>query len=224
MLMLWGAPRRRLTGRDPLIVDAGDLMNRPEDTIRAYCAHVGIDFRPHALRWQPSDRPEWQGGFSRWFTDVAASSGLAEPPSRRGLDADQHPLLGTYLAYHLPFYQELHQRRLMVLGNWPRTQRCTPPMSPPSWSRILPLTPSRRLYRVTLGFLCIYVAGRSFPLMPAGPWLGDFPALRLFHLMTGPAAGAGIAAACTTALIVRNGMLKIADSLAWREQVGKVHS
>jgi hypothetical protein len=88
----------RLTGRDPLVIDASDLMKRPADTIRAYCAHAGIDFRPHALSWQPSERPEWQGGFGRWFTDVAASSGLAEVPSRRGLDPDQHPLLGTYLA------------------------------------------------------------------------------------------------------------------------------
>jgi hypothetical protein len=37
-------------------------------------------------------------------------------PVRRSLDADQHPLLGTYLAYHLPFYQELYQRRLVVLA------------------------------------------------------------------------------------------------------------
>jgi hypothetical protein len=71
-------------------VDAGDLMKRPADIIRAYYAHVGIDFRPHALSWQPSDRPEWQGGFRHWFTDVAVSSGLAEVPSRRSLDADQH--------------------------------------------------------------------------------------------------------------------------------------
>jgi sulfotransferase family protein len=106
---------RMLTGRDPLVVDAGDLMKRPADTVRAYCARVGIDFQPHALSWQPSDRLEWQGGFSHWFTDVAASSRLAEAPSRRSLDADQHPMLGTYLAYHLPFYQELYQRRLVVL-------------------------------------------------------------------------------------------------------------
>jgi len=26
-------------------------------------------------------------------------------------------MLGTYLAYHLPFYQELYQRRLMVYGD-----------------------------------------------------------------------------------------------------------
>lgn len=79
---------RRLTGRDPLVVDAEDLMKRPGDTIRAYCAHVGIDFRPNALSWQPSDRPEWQGGFSHWYTDVAASSGWAEVSRRRSLAAD----------------------------------------------------------------------------------------------------------------------------------------
>ena len=106
----------RLTGRDPLVVDASDLMRRPADTVRAYCAHAGIGFRPHALSWQPSDRPEWLGGFSHWFTGVAASSGLGEVPRRRSLDADQHPLLSTYLAYHLPFYQELYQRRLVVLA------------------------------------------------------------------------------------------------------------
>jgi Sulfotransferase domain len=107
---------RQLTGRDPLVVDAGDLMNRPADTIKAYCAHVGIDFRPHALSWQPSDRPEWQL-FRHWHTDVAASSGLTEMPSHRSPDAGQHPALGTYLEYQLPFYQRLYQRRLVVLGN-----------------------------------------------------------------------------------------------------------
>ena len=108
---------RKLTGRDPLVVDAGDLMRQPAATIKAYCAHVGVDFQSHALTWRPSDRPEWQGGFSHWFTDVAASSGLAEVPRHRSLVAEQHPILGTYLAYHLPFYQKLYQRRLAVLGH-----------------------------------------------------------------------------------------------------------
>ena len=103
----------RLTGRDPLVVDAGDLMHRPASTIKAYCAHVGVDFRPDALSWQPSERPEWQP-FRHWFTDVAASSGLTEVPGRRRPDVEQIPLLGTYLDYHLPFYDQLYQRRLVV--------------------------------------------------------------------------------------------------------------
>jgi hypothetical protein len=94
-------------------VDAGDLMHRPADTIKAYCAHVGVDFRPDALSWQPSERPEWQP-FRHWFTDVAASSGLTEVPGRRRPDVEQNPLLGTYLDYHLPFYDQLYQRRLVL--------------------------------------------------------------------------------------------------------------
>ena len=38
-------------------------------------------------------------------------------PGRRSPDAEQHPMLGTYLEYHLPFYQKLYQRRLVVLGH-----------------------------------------------------------------------------------------------------------
>ena len=52
--------------------------------------------------------------FGHWFTDVAASSGLAKVPSRRSPDVEQHPMLSTYLKYHLPFYQKLYQRRLVV--------------------------------------------------------------------------------------------------------------
>jgi hypothetical protein len=51
-------------------------------------------------------------------------------PSRRSPDADQHPMLGTYLAYHLPFYRKLYQRRLVVLGNSGMTGgRCKPHQS-----------------------------------------------------------------------------------------------
>src|SRR5579871_4073506 len=43
----------RLTGTAPVVVDAGDLMARPADIVKAYCAQTGIDFRPEALEWQP---------------------------------------------------------------------------------------------------------------------------------------------------------------------------
>jgi hypothetical protein len=103
---------RRLTGRAPLVVDAGDLMSRPADTVKAYCAHVGIDFLAHALSWRPSELPEWQR-FRYWHADAAASSGFAEVPRRRNPGAEQHPMLGTYVEYHLPFYQRLHERRVV---------------------------------------------------------------------------------------------------------------
>jgi hypothetical protein len=96
ILMLWSGPRSRSTA-----------------FFRAYCDQVGIEFRPEALTWQPADRPEWE--LSRdWHTSVASSSGLGEIPASTApeLDFAQHPELSRYLAHHLPFYQELHDRRL----------------------------------------------------------------------------------------------------------------
>ena len=95
----------------PVVVDSGDLVTRPAAIIRAYCARVGIDFRPGALTWAPADRPEWQPS-RRWHADVAASTGFTRGPDRPGVDIEGDPALSGYLRHHLPFYEELHARRL----------------------------------------------------------------------------------------------------------------
>ena len=103
----------RLTGREPVVVDSDDLVTRPAATVKAYCARVGIDFRPEALTWQPYDRPEWEPS-SRWHTDVAASTGFGNVAGKPGMDIERHPVLSKYLDYHLPFYEMLYTRRLAV--------------------------------------------------------------------------------------------------------------
>jgi hypothetical protein len=109
-------------GHAPVVIDAGDLVRRPADTVRAYCAAAGIGFRPEALQWQPSDRPEWE--LSRaWHTGVAASSGFRAPAggfaepvggSAEPAGGAEHPAAARYLAYHLPFYQRLHAQRTIA--------------------------------------------------------------------------------------------------------------
>lgn len=101
----------RLGCQAPVVVDSGDLVTRPAAIIRAYCARVGIDFRPGALTWAPADRPEWQPS-RRWHADVAASTGFARGPDRPDVDVDGDPGLSGYLRHHLPFYEELHAQRL----------------------------------------------------------------------------------------------------------------
>jgi hypothetical protein len=101
----------RLTCRAPAVIDAEDLVTRPAAIIGAYCAQVGIDFRPGALTWQPSDRPEWQPS-RRWHADAAASTGFARTAARPVTDPGQDPVLSGYLRHHLPFYEKLHARRL----------------------------------------------------------------------------------------------------------------
>jgi hypothetical protein len=99
-----------------VVIDSADLVRRPADTVRAYCAATGIGFRPEALRWQPGGRPEWE--LSRaWHTDVAESSGFRRPANGGPGPAPQpgdHPAAAAYLAHHLPFYLRLYAQRLVI--------------------------------------------------------------------------------------------------------------
>ncbi len=107
------AEAARLTGRAPLVLDSADLMARPAAIIEAYCERVGIDFRPEALTWRPADRPEWE--LSReWHAAAASSAGFGDVPGRDDIDIEQHPVLSSCLAHHLPFYEKLYARRLAI--------------------------------------------------------------------------------------------------------------
>jgi hypothetical protein len=105
---------RRLAHRTPVVVDAADLIRSPAATVRAYCARVGIGFRPGALRWRPANRPEWEPSRG-WHADVATSTGLGVTTGTGpGVDVDGHPRLAQYLRYHLPYYEMLRAYRLTV--------------------------------------------------------------------------------------------------------------
>lgn len=108
------------TGRQPVVVDAGDLMRDPEGTIRAYCAATGIPFVREALSWEPTQRPEWQPS-RRWHESVAASTGLGTAPERPPAPERPHApaavpgpdrAAAACLARHLPYYEALRARRV----------------------------------------------------------------------------------------------------------------
>src|SRR6185312_2280700 len=63
--------------------------------------------------------------------------------------------------------------------------------------------------RVPLGFLQVAAPGRSCPLVPAGPWLGDLPPTRLLDPVAGAAARSGVAGAGPAALVVRERVLEV---------------
>jgi hypothetical protein len=96
-------------GRQPVVIDAADLVRAPEATVRAYCAATGIPFIPEALSWQPAQRPEWQPS-RRWHETVAASTGFGAASSEPA--TAPHAVAGQYLDHHLPYYEALHARRL----------------------------------------------------------------------------------------------------------------
>jgi Sulfotransferase domain len=103
----------RLTGKEPVVVAADDLVARPHDVVQAYCAQVGIEFLPEALNWEPDNRSEWAPS-DRWHTAAAASTGFGTVEEEDGVDVEAHPVLSKYLSHHLPFYEKLYARRLAV--------------------------------------------------------------------------------------------------------------
>jgi hypothetical protein len=102
---------KEVTGTDPVVLDAADLVADPERVVAAYCRRVGIPHLPQALSWSAGERSEWRPT-ARWHVDASASTGFTTTAGRYGLDVVSHPVLSEYLRHHLRFYDDLHHRRL----------------------------------------------------------------------------------------------------------------
>jgi hypothetical protein len=102
---------RTATGRTPVVIDSADLLDRPADTVRAYCSAVGIPFLPDALNWRPGMRPEWQAT-SRWHESTSATNGFTRGTDGGAETVAANPVLRSYLEYHMPYYEELRAAAL----------------------------------------------------------------------------------------------------------------
>jgi hypothetical protein len=96
------------TGTPPVVVDADDLVERPNETVRAYCAAVRIPFLPQALSWSAGMDQQWQRT-SRWHESTSRTTGFSGGAAVVDRDpvVQTDPVLSGYLAYHLPYYERL---------------------------------------------------------------------------------------------------------------------
>jgi hypothetical protein len=105
---------RAASGATPVVIDSEDLLSRPQETVRTFCELVGIPFLPEALRWEPGMREEWQRT-GRWHESTSRTSGFAAPAAKAEPAAESgNPLIAEYVAYHLPFYEQLYAERMLV--------------------------------------------------------------------------------------------------------------
>jgi hypothetical protein len=100
-------------GDASVVIDSDDLVTRPEATMAAYCATVGLPFIPQALTWTPGERPEWRR-YTRWHVDVSASSGFERRERMYPHTVENSPDLARFAAHHRPFYEQLYAQRLDV--------------------------------------------------------------------------------------------------------------
>jgi hypothetical protein len=100
-------------GEEPAVVDAAELTADPEGTIRAYCEKLGVPFMPESLSWEPGDVPGWEM-WTEWHEEAQESTGIKSQP----LEDDTEVPAGLEGVYErcLPFYEELHEKRLDPAG------------------------------------------------------------------------------------------------------------
>jgi Sulfotransferase domain len=95
-------------GQAPPVLDAADVLRRPEAHLRALCDHAGVDFTPRMLAWPPGPRDS-DGVWGRhWYEAVWRSTGFAEHRPR------QVRLTGPAAAVAeecLPLHRRLHEAR-----------------------------------------------------------------------------------------------------------------
>ncbi|MFH8842323.1 sulfotransferase family protein [Streptomyces sp. NPDC017868] len=99
------------TGTTPVVIDSDDLLDRPAETVRAYCEAVGIPFVPEALSWQPGMRSEWQST-SKWHQSTSQTAGFARSSGAAVETVAADPKLSAYLDYHMPYYEKLRAAAL----------------------------------------------------------------------------------------------------------------
>lgn len=100
-----------VTGCRPVVLDADRLVRAPDEVVAAYCAAVGLPFRPDALHWPAGDRPEWHRT-REWHRDAGASTGFAAPNGTPTLDVQADVRLRAFYDHHRPFYDRMVQHAL----------------------------------------------------------------------------------------------------------------
>lgn len=98
-------------GRAPIVVEARQVLEDPERTLRALCRALGVPFRPEMLAWPAGPRPSDGVWAKYWYDQVWRSTGFGPyRPSAAELGAEVAPLLGPAEAIH----DELARYRLRV--------------------------------------------------------------------------------------------------------------
>ncbi len=98
----------RNSGQAPAIVDSRLLLLSPKKVLQQLCKHLGLDFEPRMLHWEPGPRPEDGVWAPHWYHAVHQSSGFA-PYRPKG---DFPEALLELLAECKPWYERLFENAI----------------------------------------------------------------------------------------------------------------
>jgi hypothetical protein len=99
------------SGKTPVVINSGDLLQNPEKYLAAVCEAIGIPFYKAMLTWPAGPRPEDGIWAKHWYTSVHQSTGFAPQRSEeRELKKELLPLYEEAL----PHFEYLNEYAIRV--------------------------------------------------------------------------------------------------------------
>ncbi|KAK3697915.1 hypothetical protein QZH41_003259 [Actinostola sp. cb2023] len=98
----------------PVVVDADDLLDNPDETMKSYCNAVGISYEPHMTTWEPGPISDWDV-WSGWHEDALKSSGFTPRASKKTKRKELEELpveLRKVIEEASPHYKYLSSRKI----------------------------------------------------------------------------------------------------------------
>ncbi len=97
--------------RPPVVIDARDVLENPEGTLRQLCDAVGVAFTPRMLAWPAGPRDSDGVWAKHWYDSVIASTGFM-PYRQKPLRLS--PELNAIAEACEPHYRRLYALRLIA--------------------------------------------------------------------------------------------------------------
>jgi hypothetical protein len=100
-----------VTGREPPVIEASDVLRRPEAALRSLCRALDVPFSERMLSWPPGLRESDGVWAPHWYDAVVKSTGFAPYRPRSVSIPDQ---LAAVAEASTPHYDFLRARKLVV--------------------------------------------------------------------------------------------------------------
>lgn len=100
---------KNIWGGIPPVIDANDVLENPEEVLRAFCARVGMPKPDFPLSWAPGKHPYDGAWADAWYSEVYGTTGLgAYSPKPQVVESHHQSVLEECMAV----YQELFKYRI----------------------------------------------------------------------------------------------------------------
>ncbi len=103
---------------DVIVVDADDLLRKPNEMMNSYCNVTGLPYRAGMTSWKPGPVADWSVWGSGWMDEVERTDGFRrhdpKAPKATKFHGDLPAHIQDLIKEAIPNYLEMFEARLKV--------------------------------------------------------------------------------------------------------------